>query len=386
MPNKNFHFIVPVWGKEFTRLFSEVCLPMILTPGNIGIFRQRENDRFVIVTNWEDSLIIQESSSYKRLEKMIQVDIILGDGLIDDNSSHSKMSAYYSMGMRSENVVPGETYFIFLTPDSFWPEGTFRRLIELVDQNYRVVMVGGLRVNAETMSPLLRERILRSPDNPVISGTELVRLALANFHQMSNSLNWLSGSQFLNDWPSHIYWVNQHDEYLIAHCFHLHPLMVLSPKTRVEIGTTIDGKFLDNLRYPLSQYYVDQGNIFAIELSPANRSWNQPLGPPSLKKVITFSLCHANSRHWFFFNKRIIFSGNPGNTVNPSIDTLAKKVVAKIQPYRHIAPFVHYLQIFFFINSFEKILNAAKKFTRLLILPLLLLGYIERRLSEKHSK
>ena len=29
------HFIVPVWGVDYTRCFTELCLPTLLAPGNI---------------------------------------------------------------------------------------------------------------------------------------------------------------------------------------------------------------------------------------------------------------------------------------------------------------------------------------------------------------
>jgi hypothetical protein len=348
--NKNFHFIVPVWGAEFTKLFTDVCLPMILTPENMGLFGKGRGDQFVILTRWDDLLVIQESSSYKRLEKLIQVELILTEGLVDVSNSHATMSECYTMAMRRESVVRGETYFVFLTPDSFWPDGTFRRLAELADQNIQVVMAGGLRVNAEPMSRILKERIEQSPDNPTIPKKELVRLALANFHQQSSSLNWLSKSGFLNVWPSHIYWVNERDQQLIAHCFHLHPLMVLSPKTKIAIGTTIDGEFLDNLHYPLDRYYVDQGEIFAIELSPADRSWGQPLGAPSFIQTVKFSLFYANRRHWHFFGKRIIMNGCPGKPMNPAIEMLASKIVSKIKRYQALAMIIQRLHLHRFVQ------------------------------------
>jgi hypothetical protein len=328
---KHFHLIVPVWGKSYTALFTEVCLPMIMTPGNIGALGGYPGDQFVIVTTWEDHLAIKSSASYERLSSMIAVEFILTDGFVDLGNTHLAMSNYYAMAMRRKSVVAGKTYFLFLTPDSFWPDGMFRRLAELAEQGFKVVMAGGLRVKSEPMSGILRKRIEQSPDNPAIPLPELTRLALANIHQMSTAFNLLSPQGFLNAWPSHMYWINEKDQQLIAHCFHLHPLLVLAPRSVTAIGTTIDGQFLDNLHYPLEQYYVIQNEGVAIELTPAERNWGVQLQSPSLRKIVLFALSNANSRHWHFFEKRIVLNGKPEKSTDPLLDKLIEKTTCEIR-------------------------------------------------------
>lgn len=331
----NFHCIVPVWGKTYTELFTDVCLPMLMTPGNLGALGKHPGDQFVIVTTWADSLAIEDSASFARLKKMIPVEIVLVDGFVDLSNSHKAMSECYAMAMCREAVVPGETGFLFLTPDSFWPDGTFRRLIELADKGFKVVMAAGLRVNSEPMAAILKERIARSPDNPAIPLTELIRLVLANIHQLSSALNLLSKG-FLNVWPSHMYWINERDQQVIAHCFHLHPLLVVAPKRDASVGTTIDGEFLNNLPYPLNRYHVIQ-EYSGVELSPSERDWGQPLGTPSLIQMVRFSLLHANSRHWHFFGKRIVLNGSPEIPINSALEGLADKFVRRIQKNQSLA-------------------------------------------------
>ncbi|MFA5166923.1 MAG: hypothetical protein WC530_00170 [Candidatus Omnitrophota bacterium] len=387
--NKNFHFIVPVWGKDYTELFTDICLPMILTPGNLralsrgtddqpvilrtwaesptnrdsgksGFHEKKTGNRFVILTTWDDHLKIRDSRSFGQLEKLIQVEFILIDGFVDIGNSHFAMSKCYAKAMHRKSVSPGETYFVFLTPDSFWPDGTFRRLAELADQSFQVVMAGGLRVNAEPMACILHEIIEQCPDDPTIPMADLLSLALANIHQMSTSLNWLSGVGFLRNWPSHIYWINERDQQLIAHCFHLHPLMVLAPKNKTAIGETIDGKFLNNLHYPLDRYYVEQNEFIAIELSPTDRSWGCPLGAPSLGQTIRFALFHANSRHWHFFSKRITLRVDPHKQIDPLFERMIESVVRKIYGYRILAVIIWHLRII-------PILDIAKRSTTIIL-------------------
>lgn len=334
---KHFHLIVPVWGKTYTELFTDVCLPMLLTPGNLGVFDQSNGDQFVIVTTWADKLVIEGSASYELLRKMLRVEFVLIDGIINIGNSHTAMSECYAMAMQRECVISGDTYFVFLTPDSFWPDGTFRELVALSRQNIRVVMAGGLRLNSESMLAILKKKIQQSPLNPAIPIDELTRLALANLHQLSDSFNLLSKKGFLNCWPSHMYWINERDRQLIAHCFHLHPLMILAPQSEIKIGTTIDGEFLNNLPYRLDQYHVLINDFIAFELTPADRNWGQPLDTPILSSIVKFALLHANSRHWHFFGQQITLNVSPDNPIDPSLAQLISQFVDIIQRKKMVA-------------------------------------------------
>jgi hypothetical protein len=229
-------------------------------------------------------------------------------------------------------------------------------------------MAAGLRVNSESMSAILRERIARSPDNPAIPLPELIRLAFANIHQLSMAFDILSKTGFLNMWPSHMYWINKRDQQLIAHCFHLHPLLVVAPKSETAIGTTIDGEFLNNLHYPLDSYFVIQEEFVAIELTPAERNWGQPLGPPSLPQIVRFSLLHANSRHWYFFGKRIVLNGSPEKPINQHVVTLANITIGRLQKNRSLALLIQKLQLHRVLPRMERRLGQVKNLLRRLVL------------------
>jgi hypothetical protein len=359
--SKHFHLIVPVWGKAFTSLFTDICLPMLMTPGNLYALGKQPRDRFVIATTWEDRLSIQATESFKRLQSIMNVHFILVDGLVNFAITHDAMSGCYAMAMKDKTVIPGETYFVFLTPDSFWPDGTFQRLGELVDQDFKVVMAGGLRVKSEAMSAILRQRIHRSPENPAVPLTELIHLALANLHQLSDAFNILSRTGFLNIWPSHIYWINNRDNQLVAHCFHLHPLLVLAPNSEVSIGTTIDGDFIDNLRYPLNQFHVIQEDFVAIELTPSARNWGQPLSPPLIRDIVRFSLRHANRRHWYFFGKRILLNGNPETPIDPDLTSLVDEFVRRLSKYKRRALIINIFALNRIITAVEYRMSQAKR-------------------------
>jgi hypothetical protein len=364
---KLFHLIVPVWGSAYSKIFTDICLPLLMMPENLGMIGRHRGDQFVIVTTLNDYCVMKQTVSFSRLERLIQVEIVLIDGRIELNNSHKAMSECYSLAMNREEVTPGETCFVFLTPDSFWPNGTFRRLIELVDSDFKVVMAAGVRVNLEKTAEILKERISQLSENQAISMTELNCLILENIHQLSKAHDIFSGDGFLNDWPSHIYWIDAVNKQLIAHCFHLHPLLVVAPSTNPLISNTIDGDFLENLQYPLSKYYVMQ-DMVGIELSPSERNWGRPLTYPDQEKISNFTKYHVNSRHWHFFGKRIVLSANLKESINPNVEIKINSFVKIIEKSKWKSLLIRKLRIHkirFIFSIISRLKRLLKRLIRL---------------------
>lgn len=328
--NSNFHFIVPVWGESYTRLFAEICLPMLITPGNLEAFSDDDTAVFVIVTTYNDYEILNCSDSYKKLEKLIRIRVYLMDGIIDFNNTHKAMTQCYQYAMNSTEVKKGETYFVFLTPDSFWSDGSFRFLFDRAKNGYWVVMVTGLRLCKEDITPVLRKRIVDLDESVAYKNRELVRMALDNLHQMSNAHNWLSRDAFLNQWPSNIYWKDG-CKTMFAHCFHMHPLMVRSSKRKINIKLTIDGDMLHNLGYPRGKYYVvqDSDDVIGLELSDKDRSWGQELASPNIESTQRFAVKQCAKLNWYFFSHRIVYHSENGDG-SSVVKELIERVVAEI--------------------------------------------------------
>ena len=68
-----YHFVTPVWGEAYTKLYVEVAIPAQLAPGNVPSFRDVPNCRYVIYTRPEDADVIRSSPVYKRLDECIPV-------------------------------------------------------------------------------------------------------------------------------------------------------------------------------------------------------------------------------------------------------------------------------------------------------------------------
>src|SRR5262245_59927360 len=58
-------FIVPVWGTEYTRCFTEICLPTFLASGNIPALPYADRHAFHVYTTPRDQAAIEVSPSYR---------------------------------------------------------------------------------------------------------------------------------------------------------------------------------------------------------------------------------------------------------------------------------------------------------------------------------
>lgn len=335
-----FLFIVPVWGEHHRKLFTDICLPMLLTDGNFGHFDGRKDIQFCIVTTYEDYLKIRASRAARKLAKMIAIKYELINGLIDMSSPHQAMSDCYKRAMQSKKVIGGYTSFVFLSPDSFWSDGSFMEGEKLIDQGYKGIMVCGLRTDF-SITKELKPKISSHKDGSIIDGRNLVSLSLQYLHQMAKAHNWLSPN-FLNFWPSNLYWKDNND-WMSAHCFHLHPLFVKSPKMKRQFKSTIDDDIIKGFGYSVKDIYVvsHSDEMFGIEISPSDRGWGLPLAAPSLNSVYKFALNHANRSHWHNFKHKLIFQGAGHKSLDVAIANNQDEVVRKVLKMGKLAVFIH---------------------------------------------
>ena|SRR3990167_10328337 len=288
--DRHFHYIVPVWGVEYVRLFTDICLPMLI--GYSGIRESvSPHDKFIIATTWHDRHVIMQTSAYQQLCQLMPVEFILIDGLVNLKDAYHAMSYCYMAGMQNADVRQDKTYFIFLTPDSFWTEGMFSRLAELRDQHYKVAMAIGIRLSLDPMLPFYLDLVNQSEDGrPIhLPFSQVINQVMQHMHPMVKSSDLLSKDGFPNQWPSNVCWINTEKNQMVIHGFHLHPLMAKAPSRFVPMGDTLDGKFLKNLNYPLNDFYIFQSRYFALELTDSTREWHVNLEPASIDKIIDFS-------------------------------------------------------------------------------------------------
>jgi len=287
------HFIVPVWGKGFCQLFTDIALPSQLSKNNIPGISSLKSSHYHIVTTQDDSAFIQSSPAYQKLSEIIGVTTSIYDG--DLSIPHDAMSDCYRIGIDAANAR--EAAIVFLTPDLIWSDGSFVELERIANQGHRVVHTLGLRLLKETFIPAVaREHRAADGATLTIASRDLVGFALQHLHPIAISHLWEEGGGSLV--PANLYW-RVDGEGLLARCFHLHPLLVNPARKNVHFqGTVDDGFVLAACPDGGSDYVVmDSDQLLACEISRQTHTVQTNLTKGVVSDIAAWADGAANQRH-----------------------------------------------------------------------------------------
>ncbi len=339
-----FIFLAPVCGAPYVETFLNAVLPSLLTDGNLPSLDSGGGE-FRILTTYCDARAIAKAPIFSDLRKTLDVGFILLDGLIDLSNFYEAMPDCYKIGMRDAS---GEAYFVFLTADAFWSNGTICALRQRIAEGYYAVMVLALRVERSKFMDGV-SRLMADPGRGLkgISTDELLGIALNNLHPIAETLN-VVGSSFADQWPSHLYWIEV-GQRLVAHGFHLHPLMVKHPAraSALHFKGRIDTGFLESLRYPFDKFHVvrDSSEILGIDLTPEDRACSRTASRAYYAQIGRWAMIHANKYHWHFFQYPVVFSASGSeydamSVYDPILEEHRSLLVSRIMRYRTSAWFV----------------------------------------------
>lgn len=362
-----FMFILPVWGKDYVELFTDTCLPMLLTPGNFLTFSGRDNCTLFIATDYESWAFMEQQESIKQLKEIIKVKYALVDGLVDTIVPHTGMTECYYLGMRDESVIPEKTNFVYLTPDSFWSDGTFADLEKSADNGKKVVASLGVRTKKSRMTRYLRRFTSRNFEDRVIPNRDLVKACLKFLHPLARGHIW-NGDSFLSRWPSNIYWLIDNKK-IISRNFHLHPLMMQCPRNLPKTQDTIDGDFIEKtgIKFDEIDVVTNSDRFLGLEMSPDDRGWGTKLTRPVMRHVREFARWQIKPVHWHFFSYRVEYVAEDIDSefLNKHID----EVCAEVYRSKKVSMFLNYIgftKTLIFINTVAKriilrMLSIAKR-------------------------
>jgi hypothetical protein len=277
------HFVVPVWGREYTRCFVELCLPTFLAPGNVPALPLRERHVFQIYTTLEDWAIIAASASYRLLKQHIRVEfnrIRVPDPARNANR-FSVQSDCYRRAIRKADAA--DQAMVFVTPDMIVADGSLRRLAEIADRPaVRTVLGTGVRLVKETAGERLDAQYRSDGGDAIaIAPRDLVRMMFATMHPIARThfLDNEKGEVIL----ANLYWRASEDG-LVARCFYLHPFMVYPRVKNAQFTNSVDSDYVEAACPDPTDTYVigDSDEFFVCEVSPASRTQDgQSLARPA---------------------------------------------------------------------------------------------------------
>jgi hypothetical protein len=339
----------------------EGLLPSLLMPKNFPILPQQDRSLLRIITTTEDADVAKNSPKLQKCREFLDVEFVLGDHLIDHDNKYLSMSRLYQLGFS----LQGDHYFVYLTPDIFLPNGIVSRLLDYTEKRVKALLVFGIRVVKSRFLPDIIEHL--DANNNAVDTQTLVKKILSNLHPLSHNFDVLK-DRFNNQWPSHLYWIGK--ESLIAHGFHLHPLMVFQSKSSPlaegskNLVSTIDDKdFLSGLGYKPEDTLVatDLNQVMAVEMSDihesiADNSSQEIISRPSIFHILSWSEKYTNNFHWNYMHHKGILSLD--KSCNIKVLTSQSNEFTKKLLNTHKNFFARsFFRIFIFIQAFIDILK-----------------------------
>jgi hypothetical protein len=291
---ESFHFVTAVWGPSHRRTFIEIGLPSLLAAGNIPGISALGRSRFHLFTKPSDLRILEASPVFGLLRRTIEVEIDLIDEQFDI-APHLMMSQCHREGLRRAYELGAGT--VFVPPDCVWADNSMVNLERIAAGKATTVHMTGLRLSLEEAAPRLISE-WRAPDECLlrIPPRDLVRLGLQHLHPITKDLFFTGQSEKLM--PANLLWMVE-NEGILAHCFHLHPLLVEPNERNTTFKTTIDDDLALMADPAGTRDYVvqDSDEILAFELSARSHAVQATYDKGSVESVAAWAEAGANSRH-----------------------------------------------------------------------------------------
>ena len=271
----NLSIVCVVWGREFTRVFTDIVIPNHLTLGNIPALAKFGNVNYKLYTTIEDIDQIKRSNSFKNLCNVVSVELLIIPSNNPDviTRMHSAHTHFLKTFGRNDSKL------MFLAPDLLFSEGSLEYALE-VSKRAQAVEVCPPHISLEDAIPAVQEASCR------FSGRELVKLCLKHWHPFCKSLWWDDG-RFCS-WPPQLYW-KVADHGFIAHVLTAHNL-IIAPREGVCVsGGTYDYTMVSQL-YPNfedSELLCDSDRFCMVEMTRKKENHWRPPPALNLPDVIT---------------------------------------------------------------------------------------------------
>ena len=294
-----FYFLTPVWGASYAKLYVDTVIPAQLSPGNLPAFKDTPNCRYFIYTRREDAETIRASAIFKELDATVPVTF----ELIPDQIGvvHNLMTDCFRRGIAAAEKTDAAA--LLMTPDLVFADGSFRTIKRLSEEGRDVIFVPSIRTVKNSADAALHKSF-KSGNVISVPPRQLMQVALDNLHPLAHSAWWEEGDGGLI--PATIYW-RVDNEGIVAHCFHLHPILVHAQHKDVTFFGTVDDDYImaacpDATRDAL---VTDSDDVFAIDLSDPWRYFEMRFAKGSVRDTVRWAEQFANPRHHNLFASTI---------------------------------------------------------------------------------
>ncbi|SDK35251.1 Iron-sulfur cluster-binding domain-containing protein [Maridesulfovibrio ferrireducens] len=326
-----FHAIIVVWGEEFTSCFMNSILPTQLGAGNIDALNTDSRSLYIIYTTPKDAKYIKSSPTFTKLKETIDVRIYSIDlCYTDKKNKHEMMILCHKHSVRKAHLAGAR--LVFLAPDAVFSGSTFKKIYQKASEGYNAVMIGTMRVSKEDFLPALNNIFLSDDKLEVsIKERDLVEMALDRWHPDTKSC-FIDAEKF-SGWPSQLFW-EVPGEGVVAHNFHLHPLMVYPIKLQAFKGT-VDDDCVQKICGDFNDIYIvqDSDEMVGFDLSKCETRIIQTDAKVEMSSLLGWIKDYTDEFHRKYVTHEIYFHCNQISEKWNEISRKAEATISSLLAY-----------------------------------------------------
>jgi hypothetical protein len=268
-----FSLVVVVWGERYTRFFGEVCLPTLLTPGNLPGLRNLPHSCLHIYTTHEDEARLAKLPAFEAVWHLLPV-VVHHIKLDGQQSKYDRMNACHRDAV--EDAQRDGKAVVVLSPDCLFSAHCLTHAEKLLDAGAQAIAVPGLLGLWEELEPAAKAHVKANVLS--LSGRELLALALKHLHPFQKTF-FVDAPSF-SGWPVMYLWKIP-GEGLLARYFHLHPLVIKPKPDAPPPKTTIDFDYVEHACEPEHIHVIrDSDEMAVVSLCPAADNQKRGTGQP----------------------------------------------------------------------------------------------------------
>ncbi len=309
--DRPFYFIVALWGERFRNYFLDLCLPSLLSPGNLPALATRRRSKFLIWTRPDDWDAIQRAPIFRLLEQHVEAVFAEIPPCPADTQGCLHMGFGHRRGL--EAAYAAKAYPFVLQPDSIFSDGTLRRLQELAAQGVQLALVPALRFAEEPLFDNLRKfgvnaRGRQGSAEPIaLTGRELAAAALPSMHWETLTYEWCA--PYFHIAPSATWWRVPGENGVVVHCLSWAALLLdFAAVSSHDLSTfdnwTIDGDYVYKNLGEINRIHIvlDSDEMFVASWAPlAEKAYYDLTPQPALQRRLLGNFIRKERfRHWFY--------------------------------------------------------------------------------------
>jgi len=294
MNKSKYVMVIPVWGQNHMRIFLDICIPSLLADNNIPYLVREAQITLILFIKKSEEDIIKSHMSIKKLASVIGVEYHYID-FISGRANHDILSDCHRKGLHL--ALDRQAYAILPTPDCVFSNNSLRSLHQLVIKGIKFVHMTYVRLQLELVYSALT---LQANDNDgilSIDAPDLVDFSMQRFHSIMKR-------HVCNDFldckllAANFFWKLDNSS-MLAHCFHLHPILIKPGLENLGFKVTIDDDLLLNATFAPHEVYIvqDSDEMLAYEIS-SDLHFIEGTGPKDeIEHVIRWARYSTNAVH-----------------------------------------------------------------------------------------